>query len=377
MHVISSLENGGAQAILRTIIAQEGGAQYEHHVIYFHAGPYKNKLEELGVATYQVRGFVSLYDPFFFAKFVKLVHKLRPDCIHAALWAATVCTRVVGAMLQIPVVLAIHGQVQVEYAGFVRGSITKLVTKLTAQPHFSCTIVAVSGAVRDSLIAHQFVPNRSAIQVISNGVDVEQIVRIGMSAGLRRSDIGCDEHHLVFGAVGRLVPVKNYALLIKAFSHVVAQFPIARLVIIGEGPERPALESLIALYRLQESVRLCGEQNACGYFPLFDCFVQPSAQEGLSIALLEALCFGLPVLVTGVKAQHDMIIDGKQGIVVEPNNQIALINGMLRIAFDATFRVACAVECEKLVRNKGGAAQMVASYRALFDGTQNELEKFQ
>jgi glycosyltransferase involved in cell wall biosynthesis len=393
LHIISSLENGGAQAVLSTIIGQTG-ARYEHHVIYFHDGLYKHKLEELGARVYQVRGILCLYDPFFFIRLLMLVHALRPDSIHAVLWAATVCARIAGAILQIPVVLAIHGQVPVEYAGASRAFITKLVTKLTdfyarasrlfwrsplnsgsrtgqafEKPGFSCTLVAVSGAVRDSLIAHKFAPaSADSIQVIRNGVDVSQIVAAGARAGLRRADIGCNQDHMVFGAVGRLVPVKNYGLLIKAFAHVVAQFPLARLVIIGSGPEQPALESLIDLYNLQETVLLCGQQNACGYYPLFDCFVQPSAQEGLSIALLEALCFGLPALVTGAGGAHDIIIDGKHGIVVEPNNQIVLMSGMLRIAFDATFRVACADECAALVRNTGGAAPMVERYAALFDG---------
>jgi len=116
------------------------------------------------------------------------------------------------------------------------------------------------------------------------------------------------DNYYVYGSIGRLAYPKNYEFLINAHKAVKTIQPQAKLLLIGEGPERIKYEGLIKSYQLEGDVVLSGE-IACAsrYLKAFDLFVLPSVFEGLSLSLLEATRAGIPSLATRVGGNEEII----------------------------------------------------------------------
>ncbi len=140
-------------------------------------------------------------------------------------------------------------------------------------------------------------------------------------------------------AVGNQVPVKNHKLLIEVFAEIKKELPEAKLVIVGEGPERKALELLTAHYSLQTNVELTGHQNNLAkYYQSADIFVHPSLYEGWGRAVVEAAAYGLPIIMTDVGLAGEIIKDNESGLIVAVNNKEALKNAILKLAKDEALR---------------------------------------
>ncbi len=113
---------------------------------------------------------------------------------------------------------------------------------------------------------------------------------------------------LLVGSIGRLAYQKNYEFLINNFSGIKKDHPGTRLIIIGDGPKRKKYEKLIKKYSLEEDVYLAGEiSGASKYLKAFDIFVLPSFYEGLSITLIEALFAKVPMLVSDVGGNKEVV----------------------------------------------------------------------
>lgn len=131
----------------------------------------------------------------------------------------------------------------------------------------------------------------------------------------------------LFATVGRLSPEKDHDKLLRAFSKIYHTYPQARLLVVGDGPLREALQRQIRALGLQESVLLAGlMHNPMPVFKRMDCFVFSSNYEGQGIVLLEALVLGKPVISTDVVGCRSVLENG-EGMLVE-NSVAGLVEGM-------------------------------------------------
>jgi glycosyltransferase involved in cell wall biosynthesis len=106
----------------------------------------------------------------------------------------------------------------------------------------------------------------------------------------------------------------------------------ARLLLVGDGPERTALQVLAGELDLGQSVTFCGVQpDVLPYLHAADLFVLPSVSEGLSNALLEAMASGLPCIVSDIGGNVDLIADGENGLLFESGNINQLTDMLLRL----------------------------------------------
>ncbi len=358
VHIISSLEIGGAQSVLFDLITHLDKTAFEHRIIYFRGGPYEQKFRDAGMPIHSVSGLFFTYDPIFFIRLLWLFITIRPDCVHTLLWAANICGRFMGTLLKIPIVSVVHNQTS--YQGAVRCKIDSYT--LSKKSHF----IAVSQHVKKSLLSQYPFLRDQHIGVIHNGVDIHRISQHAQRADIKRSDFGISEKDFIFGAVGRLDPVKNYDIFLKSFARLVQKQPHVRFVLIGTGPQESILRSQIKEYRLQKNAFLLGSKTAYGYYPLFDCFVLPSSNEGISIALLEAMSFGLPCIVTGHNLKHAVITHNYDGIIVKPHDVQQLYNTIEIMHDDNIFRKQLGTCAKKTVRMHWSSGIMVNMYARLF-----------
>ena len=134
----------------------------------------------------------------------------------------------------------------------------------------------------------------------------------------------------VIVSVGRLVPQKNFHLLIRAFSIVHKYHSNYRLLILGEGPERGRLEELIKQKGLSEWVYLPGKtKTVFDQLSKSELFVLSSYYEGMPNALIEAMCVGLPVIATRVSGVSDLIQNHVNGMIVDIDDVEGLSQAIL------------------------------------------------
>ena len=118
-------------------------------------------------------------------------------------------------------------------------------------------------------------------------------------------------------SVGRLYPQKNQAMMIRAFAKVADEFPDWQLVIYGEGPLRAELEFLVSSFKLQERVLLPGRtEHVVEELRKSKIFCMSSDYEGMSNAMIEAICAGLPIVTTDVSGVKELVKDGVNGLIV-------------------------------------------------------------
>ena len=143
----------------------------------------------------------------------------------------------------------------------------------------------------------------------------------------------------VFVTAGRMEPVKDQATMIEAFAKFQQSHSDYRLVIYGEGPMREALQKMIDERGLQNVVTLAGRTNDLwNKMASAEAFLLSSEYEGMSNALIEAMCLGLPVISTKVAGATDLIIDGENGYLIDVHDKEALTDSMTRLANSSDLR---------------------------------------
>jgi glycosyltransferase involved in cell wall biosynthesis len=169
------------------------------------------------------------------------------------------------------------------------------------------------------------------IRVIRNGIETARYREGGDSQALRRS-LAIPPQAPVIGSVGRLVEIKRYDLLIRSFARLKPYCPDAYLLMVGDGPERPGLEELVAELGMSEWVRFAGYQtNVKEYLHTMNCFALTSRSEGTPQAALEASIAQLPVVASRVGGLPEVIEEGRTGVLFPPGDEEQLTRSLLEI----------------------------------------------
>lgn len=148
-----------------------------------------------------------------------------------------------------------------------------------------------------------------------------------------------DKKNFTFLTISRLVPIKNIDLQIKAIYFLIKKYPLIKLLIVGDGPEKHKLNSITKKLGLVKNVLFVGStSDITKFLTQADCFILTSFDEGYGLAPLEAACFGLPVIMTDVGCAGEIISDQENGLIIPINNKQSLINAMAKIIEDSYFR---------------------------------------
>jgi colanic acid/amylovoran biosynthesis glycosyltransferase len=142
--------------------------------------------------------------------------------------------------------------------------------------------------------------------------------------------------------VGRLVPVKGQAVLLRALASLVARGLDVELTIVGRGPQEGELRRLVAELGLGDRVELPGAVGAdaiTAYYDRADVLAVPSFAEGLPVVIMEALATAMPVVSTAIMGIPELVRDGETGVLVAPGDADALADGLARLIEDPQLRL--------------------------------------
>ncbi len=358
VHMTASMGIGGAEAVLCSLIENMNDGDVHHEVIAFRDGPYADRIRKAGVSVNIVHGLLCRYDPIFWLRVIRLIKRLKPDCIHSLLWISNCAARIIGKCLSIPVISGMHNNV------VLHGKFRDFIDKHTLP--LSTRIVTIHEGVYESIIARCKKHAQLPISVIHNCIDEKQIHARAAASIHKRAEFGLNDDHFIIGAVGRWIPIKRYSLLIRQFAIVYKQYPHARLFLIGYGPEEQNLRMVADSSGCCQAIHFIVHQQAFGYFPLFNCFVLPSLTEGPSIALLEAMSFSLPCIVTHDVPTHPVIMSGDNGLLARAQNEDDLGISLIQLIEDKMLCRSLGDHAKETVRSQFSVETMVTEYKKCF-----------
>ena len=355
IHFITSLEMGGAQAVLYDLVTHLDAQRFEHHIIFIHDGPYQKTFAQAQIPTYQLTGLISPYGPFAFYRLIKLIKQINPDCLHTLLWSANWLGRIAAWWLGIKCINSLHNNVD------QNGTVRTMIDKLAPAPG---QLIAVSQEVKESYtLVH---PLSCPITVIPNGVDFEHIRQFAMKNRLERTDLGYTEKNIIIGSVGRFQPIKRYELLLETFKLLHTENSEVRLLLIGSGPQEQALRNTSHRLGISQFVHFATNQRAHPYYPLMDLFVLSSKKEGISIALLEAMSYGVPPAITYHSDTHPVIIHGQNGYVAKTSKATGFAQTLHSLIADASLHKRVGTAAQTTVKTNFNIPAMVAAYEKIF-----------
>jgi sugar transferase (PEP-CTERM/EpsH1 system associated) len=226
--------------------------------------------------------------------------------------------------------------------------------------------VAVGGAVKQALIEKEGLP-AERIEVVYNGAASEPASPSAEWRAEVRREFGAAGDEFVVLQVARLDPIKDHTTALKSLAAAVSRNPRIRLVLVGDGPERPTIERQIVDLGLQRSVTMLGQR---GDVPVLlaaaDAFLLTSVSEGLPVTIIEAMAAGLPVVSTGVGGVPEIIDDGDTGLLAPAGDVDALAQAMLRISQDANLRESLAARGRERAASRFSEERMIERYHSLY-----------
>lgn len=175
-------------------------------------------------------------------------------------------------------------------------------------------------------------------------------------------------------SVGRLAPQKDFPTMLRAMRHIAIQRPDALLAIVGDGPDRPELESLAQRLGLMDRVSFLGAVPADeipSYFAAADVFVLSSVFEGNARVLAEASAAGLPIVATETSGTRDTVLDGESGFIVEQGDDEAFAERAADLLSDPARAEAMGLRGRAHVLELFGEARLLQGFAAMFDSARS------
>ncbi len=211
-------------------------------------------------------------------------------------------------------------------------------------------VLALSPVHADYLVREEGVPEKK-IRIVPNGIDPDRFAALpGRDEARRQLDLPADA--VVIGCVAMLRPEKNHALLLDAAAPLRARYPSLHVALVGDGPERAALEARAARDDLRGAVRFFGlRENVAEMLPAFDLFALPSLPEVETqpVSVLEAMAAGVPVVATRVGDVETLLDGGRAGVLVPSGNVESLAAALQRVLDDAALRGDLAARGREIV----------------------------
>jgi glycosyltransferase involved in cell wall biosynthesis len=229
-------------------------------------------------------------------------------------------------------------------------------------------VVANSPSVAWSLATEDGVrPER--IAVVPNFVDESAFAPLSSEKRAAMLDVlGVPDHALVVGIVANLSPVKDHATLLRAAALLTPRWPWLRVVLVGDGECRAALEALTHTLGLGGRVHFAGlRPNTPNPHQLFDVSVLCSLSEGFPNSIVEAMAAARPVVATDVGGVADAVSDGQTGLLVPPSNPERLAAAIEELLVDPARRRTMGLAGRDHARTRYHADTVVPSLEALYD----------
>jgi glycosyltransferase involved in cell wall biosynthesis len=324
------LGRGGAERLLVSLAKRLDRSCFHLEVAY--VLPWKDALvpdlESLGTPVHCLGG-TRAFDLRWIRRLRSLVRQGRFDIVHTHMPYVAVGAR----RLRRPPMIHTEHNTWATYR-----PLTRWANRLTYPRNTA--VIAVSRAVAESIHPIPLARWWPPVQVIHHGPELPPRTTSRVEERARaRVALGVSENALVIGTVGNFTRKKDHSTLLKATARVAERHDPLRLVLVGSGPLEGALRESTKALGLDKQVMFAGSRDdVTSLMPAFDVFALSSRNEGLPIALLEAMGSGVPCVATAVGGVPEVVTDGHEGLLVRPEDPAALADALSTMLCAANVR---------------------------------------
>jgi glycosyltransferase involved in cell wall biosynthesis len=358
LHFIDTTGPGGAETVFLSVADGMRARGWDARAIVVGPGWVLDRVHALDLPVDVVETHGRL-DTRYLRSLRSVVRRHGIGLIHAHLLSPAVYATAVGLTTGTPVVSTFHGASDVTVAGRRRTLRHRLVER-------GGTVVCVSEPLRDDLAVS--VGARSAnVRVIHNGVDVDRFAAADGRA-VRRA-FGIADDTVLVGALGNVRPAKDYQTLLRAAALCPPDVSI-NFAIVGE-PTEPLYGELCAL---RDELGLGGRVAFWGFrddvpevLSAFDILAISSESEGFSLAAVQAMAAGTPVVATRSGGPERIITHGVDGMLVPARSPSSLAAAIRQLAACATMRERFAQAARQTVVQRFSMGRMLDEYEQLYD----------
>ena len=302
LEVIGNAIVGGMESTVHNLITSLPAERFEITCLCPYESPFTAKLRAIGCAVY----ITPIRDDPPWAAIelaTTLIQQQQIDVVHAHLLNAHTLAAISGKIASVPVVATIHSMnIWAQEISVARVAGSHLVT-VCQQAFFQAS---ASGIAAENL------------SLIPNGVDTDRY-RPATARNLLRDRLKLPAGARLLGFVGRLSPEKGPDKFVLAADRICSARPDVHVALVGEGPERPMLEEMIARSEFGDRIHLAGAWPSTEeIYPAFDMLLQTSRSEAMPLALMEAMACGLPVVALAVGGVAEIIEADTTGIHISP-----------------------------------------------------------
>lgn len=206
------------------------------------------------------------------------------------------------------------------------------------------------------------------LMAIPNGIDFVVQENDAKRGDILRKEYLIPDNAVVIGSVGRLSPIKGHEFLIRAIPKIAESVPNLFLVLVGEDHGEGYLQGVVAELGIENRVCFVGlSDEISAWHQIMDVFVLPSLSEGMSVAAIEAMFSGLPIVATNVGGNPEVIVDNQTGILVSAGDSEALADAIVRLCHDSELRNIMSVAGKERAHNCFTLSQMIRKYESVFE----------
>jgi glycosyltransferase involved in cell wall biosynthesis len=290
------------------------------------------------------------------AQSIRLIHAHMSD---SAPWAVLVARR-----SRIPVVVSVHSNHLLPYTLRSRPTRRRARMALLGWALRSADrIVAVSPTVRET-VTRTLGIDGDRVTVVTNGIRIGRTAGVGASAV--RRELGIPRHAHVVTCIGRLVVNKGQQALIAMLPRLCELDPTAHLLLVGDGPAAAVLRYDAARLGMARTVTFAGERTDVeAILAASDVFASASLFEGVSLALLEAMAAGVPVVARDTPGNREVLAGGA-GLLIEDESPARLAAGVGRVLTDPDLKVQLARVARHRLRERYTVERAVAETATLY-----------
>jgi len=330
LYVVNSLAPGGTERL----VVQMSRAFLEEYAVQVlcldDAGAWACDLRKSGIPVYVLWRQPGL-DLSMAVRIAQHCRRHRISIIHAhqcTAWFYAALSRVLHPKTRL--LFEEHGRFYPE----VRNRLRVWANKILIAP-LTHRSIAVSRDIRERLHRYEGL-NSDRVDVIYNGVTKPVPLDAAARSALRQG-LGFGTDHFVVGTIGRFDPIKNFPMLIRSLEQAGARAPALRGLLVGAGPTFEEIQSMVAAGPMRGRIVLTGYRtDSRELIQCLDLFVISSLSEGTSMSLLEAVAAGVPVVVTAVGGNPEVVENGENGWVVPSNEQVEMASAISEALADSS-----------------------------------------
>ncbi len=351
---------GGAETVLLTLASRLDPERYRAVVLLPRRGWLSETIEGRGVPVHIAKS-KSWHDPTLLAEMRRLVRRENVDLIHSHLPDQNFYGCVAGLLTRRPTIATYHGLPP------ARGSLTmRARTKLWFVGRFASAVVVVSGRLEEAMRELGF-SDRRLVQIY-NGIDIARFAQ--PPSGRLHREIGRNGDTKLVGMVANVRAAKGYEYFLEAASEVARRVPEAVFLVIGEAKDG-GLEDLRARARrlsLEDRFLFLGfRRDVPEILSELDLFVLSSIQEGFSLATVEAMAAGKPVVATRSGGPEEIVEHPRTGLLVPARDADALAKGICDLLADPERAGAMGRAAREKAALDFSVETMIGRYESLYE----------